>query len=63
MDLGLLVDGQDQGVFRRGHVQADDVADLVDEQRVRRQLPRLHDVRLEAERPPHPRDRGLGQAR
>ena len=63
LDLRLLIDRQDQRVIRRGHVKADDVADLRDELRVRAQLPRLHEVRLQPEGPPDPRDRRLRQAR
>ena len=35
LDLRLLVHGQDQGVLGRAHVEADNVADLADELRVR----------------------------
>ena len=62
LDLRPLVHGQNQGVLGRAHVEADDVADLADELRVRAQLPGLHDVGLEAESPPDPRDRRLRQA-
>src|SRR5580700_2420761 len=62
LDLGILVHAQDQGVLRGRHVEADDVADLADELRVRAQLPGLHDVRLEAEGLPDPRGRRLRQA-
>jgi hypothetical protein len=62
LDLRLLVHAQDQGVLRRRHVEADDVAGLADELRVGAQLPGLDEVRLEAEGPPDPRDRRLGQA-
>src|SRR3546814_18819756 len=37
-DLALLVDEQGQGPVRRRQVQPDDVADLVDEQRIARKL-------------------------
>ena len=40
LDLGLLVHAQHQRPFGRVEVEPDDVADLVDEQRVFRQLPR-----------------------
>src|ERR1035438_4977835 len=49
-----LIHAQDQGMLGRVHVQADDVADLVDELRVRGQLPGLLQVRLQPERPPDP---------
>ena len=39
LDLGLLVHAQHDRALRRGEIQADDVADLVDEQRVLGQLP------------------------
>jgi hypothetical protein len=62
LDLGLLVDAQHDGAFRRCQVEPDDVADLVDEQRILGQLPSLLAVRLQPERPPDPRHRRLGQA-
>ena len=62
LHLRLLIHGQDQRVLRRRHVQPDDVTDLVHEIRVLGQLPRIHQMRLEAERPPDPADRGLVQA-
>ena len=62
LDLRLLVHAQHHRPFRRVEIQADDVADLVDEQRIFRQFPRVLAVRLQSERPPDPRYRGLGQA-
>ena len=62
LDLALLVHAQDDGPLRRGQVQPDDVPDLLDEERVGRELERLAQVRLEAERPPDPDDGRLGQA-
>jgi hypothetical protein len=47
---------------RLGGEKADDIAYLVDEQRIVRQLERLATVRLQAERHPHPADRGVGKA-
>ena len=38
LDLALLVDAEDERPVRRGQVKADDVAYLVDEQRIARQL-------------------------
>jgi len=38
LDLALLIHAQHQGVLRRRQVQPGDVADLLDELRVRRQL-------------------------
>ena len=36
LDLALLIDREDQGLLGRVEIQADDVADLLDELRVRR---------------------------
>jgi hypothetical protein len=41
--------------------KADDIAYLVDEQRIALQLERLATVRLQAERRPHSADRGVGK--
>src|SRR5437899_2776095 len=66
LDLRLLIDAEHQRAIWRVEVEADDVAHLVDEQRVCRQLEGFAAVRLERERPPdamHDRDRqtrGLG---
>lgn len=57
--MGLLVHAQHDGALGRVQVGADDVLDLVHEQRVRRQLPGLLAIWLQAEGPPDPRDRGL----
>jgi hypothetical protein len=38
LDLALLIDAEDEGSVGRGKVKADDIADLVDEQRICRQL-------------------------
>jgi hypothetical protein len=59
----LLIDAEDAGSVGRGYVKADDIAYLVDEQWIVRQLERLATVRLQAERHPHPADRGVGKAR
>ena len=59
LDLGLLVDADHDRGLRRVEVQAHDVSGLVDELRVRRHLELLDDVRLDPERPPDLRDRGL----
>jgi hypothetical protein len=50
--------GASAGSVRRGHVKVDDIAHLVDEQRIARQLECLAPVRLQAERHPHSADRG-----
>jgi hypothetical protein len=62
LDLRLLVHAEDQCSFRRVQVEAHDVADLVDEERVRGQLERLGPVRGECECPPDPGDRRLRHA-
>ena len=55
LNLRLLIDAQDQGAVRRMQIQPDDVADLLDEQRVLRQLEGLGPVRLQGERAPDAR--------
>ncbi len=62
LDLALLIDAEDEGSIGRGKVKTDDIAYLVDEQWIVRQLERLATVRLQAERHPHPADRGVGEA-
>ena len=62
LDLALLVHAQHDGALGRVQIQPDDVPDLLDEQRVLGELPVLHAVGLQAERPPHPRDRRLRHA-
>ena len=52
LDLRLLVDAQHQSPLWRRQVEADDVAHLLDEQRIVRQLERLAAVRLQSERAP-----------
>ena len=61
LHLGLLVHREDHRLVRRIEVKPDHVADLLDELRVLGQLPGVDQVRLEPERPPDPRDRGLVQ--
>ena len=63
LDLGLLVDTQHEGAFGRVDVEPDDVADLVDEERVRRELEGFGQMGLEPERPPDPTDRRLAHPR
>ena len=46
LDLALLVNAEDEGSVWRGKVKADDIAHLVDEQWIVRQLERLATVRL-----------------
>src|SRR3982074_2417231 len=62
LDLAFLIDAEDKGSVRRGQVKADDIAYLVDEQWIARQLESLATVRLQAERRPHSADRGVGKA-
>ena len=59
----LLVDAQHDRALGRVEVQPDDVAHLLDEQRVLGQLPMLDAMRLQPERPPDPRDRRLASDR
>ena len=54
LDAGLLVDAHHHRMLGRVHVQPDDIADLVDELRVLRQLERVGQPRLQPERPPDP---------
>ena len=58
--LAFLVDAQDQGVVGRVEIEADDVADLLDEEGIGRELEVLLPVGLEVERGPDALDRGLG---
>jgi hypothetical protein len=48
LDLAFLIDAEDKGSGRRRKVKADDIAYLVDEQRIARQLECLATVRLQA---------------
>ena len=48
LDLALFVDTEDQGLLRRIHIESDDVGELLQEPRVRRQLERADAVRLQA---------------
>jgi hypothetical protein len=57
LDLALLVDAQDQRVLRRRQIKADDVAHLLDKQRIVRELEGLGAMRLEIESLPYPMDR------
>ncbi len=57
LDLALLVDTQHEGAVGRRHVEPDDVANLVHEQRVGRELEALGAMRLQAEGLPNPMDR------
>ena len=59
LDLRLLVDAQDDRGLGRIEIEPDDVAHLVDELRIRRELERLALMRLQREYPPDPADRAL----
>ena len=52
LDLGLFIDAQHQGSVRRVDVEPDNVAHLVDKQRVGRQPEGLDAMRLQAEGAP-----------
>jgi hypothetical protein len=58
----LLIHAEDKCSAGRGKVKTDDIAYLVDEQRIIRQLECLAAVRLQPERHPHPADRAVGKA-
>ena len=62
LDLALFVHRQDDGAVGRTEIQPDDVAHLLDKLRVRRQLERVEAMRLQPERLPDARDRGLRQS-
>ena len=62
LDLALLVDAQDDRPLRQAHVEPDDGADLLDEVGIGRLLEGFAPVRLQAEGPPDPPDRGLREA-
>jgi hypothetical protein len=55
LDLRLLIDAKHEGP--RGWIDADDVADLLHEQRIGRELEGLRAVGLRPEGPPDPRER------
>ena len=58
LDLRLLVPAEHQRALGRAHVEPDDVAHLLDEERVRRELEGLAPVRLQAEGAPDAVDGG-----
>ena len=62
LNLRLLVDAQNDGALGRIEIQADDVADLVDEERIGGQLERLGKMRLESEGFPDADDGRLRKA-
>ena len=57
LDLALLVDAQHHGAVGRVEIEPDDVAHLLDEQRIGRELEGLAAVRLQPEGPPDAMDR------
>ena len=57
LDLALLVDAQDQRPFRRIEIEPDNIANLLYEERVARQLEALRTVRLQPEGTPDAVDR------
>ena len=59
LDLALLVDRENQRLVRRIEIETDDIAHLLDEVLVIRQLEGLHQVRLEAVRLPDPLHAGV----
>src|SRR5258706_12964207 len=61
LDLAFLVYAEDKGSVRWGQVKADNIAYLVDEQRIAPQLECLATVWLPAERRPHSAGRGVGK--
>jgi len=63
LNLGFFVHAQHDGPVRRGHVKADDILHLVDEQRIGGKLEGLTAMWLQAEGGPDPADRGVRQAR
>lgn len=54
LDAGLLIDTPHDRVFRRVHVEADHIADLVDELRIFGELERVRQPRLQSGRMPDP---------
>jgi hypothetical protein len=61
LDLAFLIHAQHQRPIRRVQVQPDDVAHLVDEQRIGGELEGLGAVRLQTERTPNAHHRRLRQ--
>src|SRR5216684_1183071 len=62
LNLTLLIHAQHQRMMRRVQVQADDVAHLVDQQRIVGELKRLAAMRTQPEGPPDATHRGLTHA-
>ena len=62
LGLALLIDAQYQCMVGRAEVEADDVADLLDEERIGVELEVLLPAGLDVERSPEVLDRGLPSA-
>ena len=62
LDLRLLIDAEHGRMRGRIQIEADDIADFLDEQRIVRQLERLAPMRLQPERVPNAADRHVTQA-
>src|SRR3954447_6199622 len=58
LDLRLLIDAQHDGALGRGHVKADDIANLGDKIRISGEFESLQPMRLQAEGAPYPLYRG-----
>jgi hypothetical protein len=54
LNLALFIDAQDQRMLRRRQIEADDIAHLLDKQRIGRELEGLGAMRLEVESLPDP---------
>ncbi len=61
LNLGLLIDAQDQRTLRRIEVQAHNVPDLLNKERIRGELEGLATVGLQGEGAPNATDRTLAQ--
>src|SRR5262249_51797905 len=59
LDLAFLVDAEHDRSVRRVHIQADDIPNLLDEERVVGEFERLRAVGFQPEGPPDPTDAGL----
>jgi hypothetical protein len=60
--LTFLINTENHRPIRRRKVETDDVANLVDEERIAGQLEAFHSMRLKAECRPDPSDRRVRQA-
>ena len=62
LDLRLLIHAEDHGSLGRIQVQTHDIADLLDQKGIGRQLEVRGPMRLQAEGSPQARDRRVGEA-